>query len=236
MKTFTLLFLVFFSFQLSAQKTAEDSVLMNIRSFRFSIFDAFEPYSNSFLLSYEHQIGRHFSILAEAGPTFGSAFTGQIKRKRIQGPKMRLELRRYGEVKSSVRAYIGLQYMHKKLKGDDFENSFKMPRTRTNRISYEYEYLKKVTALHVTAGVMSISRRKMVFDYGVFIGFRHKQLKAVGVPDDLVIHTDYEYTPFQPFEDIPIDNIKVNVGVLFRVGIAFKKISGAALIGPYERF
>ncbi|MEZ4953137.1 MAG: hypothetical protein R2825_06135 [Saprospiraceae bacterium] len=222
MKTFTLLFLLFFSFQLSAQNTAADSLLMNIRSFRFSIFDALEFNSNSFLLSYEHQINRHLSLLAEAGPTIGSAFTEKIKRKRTYGPKMRFELRGYGKVKVYGRFYVGLQYMHKRLEGEDFENSFKMPRTRTKSIRYEYDYLKTVNALHVTAGVLSISRRKMLFDYGLFVGFRHKQLKAVGVPENLVIDTDYEYTPFQPFEIVPFDNMRIDYGFVIRIGIGLK--------------
>jgi hypothetical protein len=238
MKTFTLLFLLFLSFQLSAQNTAEDSVLMNIRSFRFSISDALEPYSHSFLVSYEHQIGRHLSILAEAGPTIGSAWSEQVKLTRTHGHKMRFELRGYSKAKSSVRAYVGLQYMYKKLKGDDFEDSFspRYDRTTSYGTRYKYDYLKTVTALHLTTGIMSIHFRKMVFDYGFFVGFRHKQIKAVGISDGLVLRHFYEYTPFQPFEEIPLDNIKINVGFVIRVGIAFNKISGAAFIGPYERF
>ncbi len=235
MKIFTLFFLLLFTIPISAQITSEDTVLMHIRSLKFSILDPFEPYSKSYLFSYEHQFGQHFSLLAEAGFTNGSAWSGS-KRKETNGHKMRIELRRYGPVRSNSRFYFGLQYMHKKLAGDDFRDKFSGGDILDpNDPYYKFGYLKKVNALHLTGGAMLVFWRRVLMDFQIFAGFRHKQTTAVGLPDHFKLRIEDDYSWVNDKEAIPFKGGKLSIGFVCRIGIGFKKGSGN-WIGPYERF
>ena len=127
--------------------------------------------------------------------------------------------------------------MHKKLEGDDFEDKFFGGDVFTdpNDPYYKFNHLKKVTALHLTGGVMLLRLKQILIDFGFFAGFRQKQTKAVGLPDHFRLRRDGDYSWVNPKDDIPLKEIKLSVGFVCRIGIGFK--SGPGIwTGPYERF
>ena len=59
---------------------------------KLSVFDMIDPFSPSFMLSYEQFLGANFSILAEGG--YASSFNGNwLLRDKLEGYKLRGELR-----------------------------------------------------------------------------------------------------------------------------------------------
>lgn len=228
MRALTIVVLLLTSFQLSAQVTDKDSVLMNIRSIKFSLADVF----NALLVSYEHQIAPNFSIMAEGGWSYGRYQTFKTLEK-TGGYKVRGELRYLGKIRNHARLYLGLQYMHKELKGDDFVDEFyTVP--RRNSDDFEFDYRKKMEALSLSFGKLQSKKGRLITDFGIFIGIKRRQIFADGLPKQYRVRYQGDGDIIEFFEVVPSDVMLFNGGVSLRIGFGAKNGLGP-LIGPYEK-
>jgi hypothetical protein len=227
MRAITLVILFLIANQLTAQVPVRDSVLLNIRSIKFSVADIFDSY----LFSYEHQMGRNFSLMAEAGPSRGrhQDFNSIDKTK---GYKLRGELRYLGAIKNHARLYLGVQYMHKQLSGEDFKDEFAVYGNQYRNF-FEYDYLKKIDALNLTFGMLKGTKESLLFDFGFFVGIKRKQVFYSDVPKGFSPYHEDEPDLFTILEE-SYDETPFNAGVTLRIGIGAKNGLGF-LIGPYEK-
>ena len=80
---------------------------------KVSLMDMIDPFTPSFMLSYEQLFGDHYSFLVEGGPA--SSFGGKwANNNSLKGYKLRGELRYYIDMSdANDRFYFGLQGLYK---------------------------------------------------------------------------------------------------------------------------
>jgi hypothetical protein len=221
MKNLSLAFVLLLSSMAMAQDSLQTNLFDTVKSLKFSLFDLVEPTSRSVLLGYEFHLSPNFSLLSEAGPVFGK-YEGEQSR----GIKIREELRWLLLPAPKKRSYIGVQYVYKKWKAEGLNDEFFLYKVY-NSAYYDYDYMRRVDALHLTLGCLNNTFGKLLIDFGIFGGVRRLTTKAIGVPKDWKLYIEYADDLILP-EDIyynlgaPSQKIIPSLGAYFRIGFRVK--------------
>jgi hypothetical protein len=214
MKTCLVAFLILLSFHSFAQQPTPDGLLNKVTSIKVSLLDMLEPNSNTFLLSYEFHLGPNVSLLSEGG-----FIAGKYNNDKAHGYKIREEVRWLLPPKPRRRAYVGLQYMRKNLFAKDSFDEF--VNRKSGRFEYlDFDYYRKVDALHLTLGFFKAGKGRQVTDIGLFFGGRKLVTKALGVSEDWSLRNDGEPASYEIFipDEVPESKLYLSYGIYFRYG------------------
>lgn len=214
MKTCLVAFLIFLASHSFAQQPVPDGLLNKVTSLKVSIFDMLEPSSNTFLLSYEFHPGSNVSLLSEGG-----FIAGKYKNDKANGFKFREEVRWLLPPKPRKRTYVGLQFMHKNFIAKGVNDEF----VTRNGGYFEYldfDYIRKVDALHLTLGFIKAGNGRQVTDIGFFFGGRKLVTKAGGVPEGWSLRNDGDPATYEIFipDEVPQSKLYLSYGIYFRYG------------------
>ena len=202
---------------ISAQTATNDLPYAPRHQVKVSLIDCIDPFSPSFLLSYEQPFAGNFALLAEAG--ISTSFNGVwVTAEALEGYKIRTEVRWYDKpMKAGDRFYMGLQTMFKKTSRTDLSGTF----CREDCAYFQdltYSRVSRVAALHGSIGVSLVVSPHFVVDIGAFGGWRIADRRNEGIPDDATLLG--EGTGFFQFDQPGRYSIP-SVGFAFRAGFGW---------------
>ncbi len=183
------------------------------RSIKLSLFDAIDPFSPAYLLSYEQPFARTFSWQAEGG--FISTLEGRwVNQEKLSGFKSRIEVRKYWPFTlPKDHFYIGLQGMFKQVRYPGQNEVFCRDDCQYFQ-QMDFNEVNNVLAGHLSLGLIFFAGRNIAIDIGGFGGFRWNNRLFEGIPDDAELQG-------VRFFRLPGKNFYPSLGFTLKTGFAW---------------